>query len=225
MTTPERPLTTPAQYSLPFEITCRIVETYVSQLGSLPHDDQDTASDRTLFYSSTKELLRLRLVSKTWSQATVPFAFHTIRLSTSRSVQSMLKHWSSSIYAPRAQCPVKRLIIEGLAYLQPSDAKDSEKRSKKTMSNIYGRSSESDQAHWWKLTRVEINVYRFFWYFCKFTRGYKANETFKKVEHLRREQAIPSDRGAFRFKLISRSSLCYPQTRIFDDSMDRPRRI
>lgn len=131
MTPLDRPLTTPAQFSLPFEILSRVVETYVSQLGSLPHDDQDTGSDRTLFYSSTTELLRLRLVSRTWSKAIVPFAFETVRLRTSRSVQSMLKHWSSSIYAPSAQCPVKRLIIERLAYLQPSDEKILEKGMKK----------------------------------------------------------------------------------------------
>lgn len=112
--------TPPDKGWLPFEIVSQIVDKFVFELGDYRYDEHDTSSDRCLDHESITELLTLRLVSKTWSEAVIPFAFHTMKLHSSKAVQVILDHWSK-IQAPDRPCPVKRLIIQDLFYVDSTN--------------------------------------------------------------------------------------------------------
>ncbi|KAH9817043.1 hypothetical protein DFH28DRAFT_1156785 [Melampsora americana] len=100
---------------LPFDIVSQIIRELVSELESFSYD-------RCLDHESIIELLRLRLVCRTWSEAIIPFAFHTVQLHTSDAVQIIFHNWSR-IQTPDLPCPIKRLMIQDLVYLQPDDRK------------------------------------------------------------------------------------------------------
>ncbi|EGG05701.1 uncharacterized protein MELLADRAFT_63958 [Melampsora larici-populina 98AG31] len=98
---------------LPSDIVSQIIEEFVLDLRFFGYD-------RCLDHESVSELLRLRLVSKTWSEAIIPFAFHTVQLHTSKGIQLIIDNWSK-IQAPDLPCPVKRLMIQDQVYLRPND--------------------------------------------------------------------------------------------------------
>ncbi|EGG00011.1 uncharacterized protein MELLADRAFT_112230 [Melampsora larici-populina 98AG31] len=114
--------TPPDKGWLPYDIVSQIVDIFVSDLGHYRYDDHDTSSDEYLLHESITELLQLRLVSKTWSEAVIPFAFHSMELHSSKAVQVILDNWSK-IQAPDRPCPVKRLIIQDLFFVDHTNEK------------------------------------------------------------------------------------------------------
>lgn len=111
---PKRHLTTPHQIFLPFEIASQIVEEFVSQWDDL--DPGCRSPSRT-------ELLRLRLVSRTWSKAIIPFAFHTLRLHRLHRVKVNPRNWSNLIHNGLPY-PVKRLMIQDLTGMEEDESNE-----------------------------------------------------------------------------------------------------
>lgn len=96
---------------LPIEVVTVIIDFFVAQFEVLVSVDSNSTS---LHPSSTRELLLLRLVCKTWSQAVVPFGFHTIHFNTPRSVKSILENCKELLGDRDVSCPVKRLDFNNL---------------------------------------------------------------------------------------------------------------
>ncbi|EGG00009.1 uncharacterized protein MELLADRAFT_68163 [Melampsora larici-populina 98AG31] len=119
------------QRSLPYEIVSQIVETYASELLSYRWADRDTSSEMYLHPRSITELLKLRLVSKTWSKMITPIAFDSLHIHNSKMAQVIIEEWSTLSYSHDQPCPVRRLIIENIYYLEPEDEKKIKKEGLK----------------------------------------------------------------------------------------------
>lgn len=115
----EHSFVSPNRGWLPFDIVSQIIEEFVLELRFSRYDGW-------LDHESVSELLQLRLVSKTWSEAIIPFAFHTVQLHTSKGIQLIIDNWSK-IQVPDLPCPVKRLMIQDLLYPGANGEKSSKK--------------------------------------------------------------------------------------------------
>lgn len=101
---------------LPYEILTCIVDFFVDLLDE---DSESAARD----FTSSPELLPLRLISKSWSKVIIQTYFHTIRLNNSKRAQIILDNWTDALYGPNLPCPVKQLYIRDLMYNLDPDSK------------------------------------------------------------------------------------------------------
>ncbi|EGG09601.1 uncharacterized protein MELLADRAFT_104090 [Melampsora larici-populina 98AG31] len=97
---------------LPVEIVTMIVKIFAAQPAMTPSDPMNSAAEPFIHPSETRKLLNLRLISKNWAFAVIPFVFHSIRLTSARSVNLLLRDWTNSTV--NSTSPVKRLSIENL---------------------------------------------------------------------------------------------------------------
>lgn len=110
---------------LPFDIVIQILQEFVKQLNR-DYDCNNSLIDPDLTYSSYKELIRLRLVSKTWSKAVIPFYFQTIHINDSRRAKIILDQWDDKLLGPRGSFPIRGLSIKRLWYSKEENAEEDE---------------------------------------------------------------------------------------------------
>lgn len=101
---------------LPLEIIHKIIEQFVNQLHRQVGFNSSIVSERHLTDSSYAELIKLRLISKNWAKAVIPFYFQTISIKDSKYAKVLLDNWTDDLYLPYPDCPVKTLTIKNLWY-------------------------------------------------------------------------------------------------------------
>ncbi|EGG05123.1 uncharacterized protein MELLADRAFT_88213 [Melampsora larici-populina 98AG31] len=108
---------------LPLNIINQILQYFVKQFDrNYGCNSSLVDPDLTpLFY---KELLGLRLVSKTWSKAVVPFYFNKIHIDDSRDAKVFLDDWNDTLLGARGSLPVGGLCIKKLWYSEESTKDD-----------------------------------------------------------------------------------------------------
>lgn len=101
---------------LPYEIIVQILREFVNQLDKDCDHFESAATEPYLRKSSYTELIKLRLVSKMWSAAVIPFYFETISINSSKYANVIMDNWKDFIFEPNLYCPVKRLTIGKLSF-------------------------------------------------------------------------------------------------------------
>lgn len=76
--------------------------------------------------SSYEELGQLRLVSRDWSEAVLPYHFRTITLNGSNRAHKTLDYLKNDVFRARLSSHVKTLIIGNLWYLKLPEDSDSD---------------------------------------------------------------------------------------------------
>ncbi|EGG09394.1 uncharacterized protein MELLADRAFT_95842 [Melampsora larici-populina 98AG31] len=102
---------------LPFEIVNQILQEFVHELPKEPSLAGPPPLP-ALTSEAYKELIALRLISKTWSKAVIPFYFRTISIQNSKRAKVILDNWSDSLFRPNFSCPVKRLSVTRVCCLE-----------------------------------------------------------------------------------------------------------
>ncbi|EGG10589.1 uncharacterized protein MELLADRAFT_103272 [Melampsora larici-populina 98AG31] len=115
---PSPPDTIPGSRRVPLEVVYLIMESFISQFNTGRSETCNSAAIPFSRPSSTKELLRLRLICKSWAKLIPKLAFHTIHLPTPRSVESIVKYCRDS-HLDSILSPVRRLSIEKIVYWDP----------------------------------------------------------------------------------------------------------
>ncbi|EGG01728.1 uncharacterized protein MELLADRAFT_72928 [Melampsora larici-populina 98AG31] len=100
---------------LPFEIIVQILREFVNQSEKNLDHYESAAREPYLRRSSYTELIKLRLVSKMWSNAVIPFYFETISIDNSKYANLILDNWNDGFFGSNFHCPVKRLTIGRLS--------------------------------------------------------------------------------------------------------------
>ncbi|KAH9818675.1 hypothetical protein DFH28DRAFT_887805 [Melampsora americana] len=111
---------------LPLEIIDQILVEFIKRLKKEPQEDESTALEPYLTRTSYTELINLRLISKIWSTAVIPFYFQTISVDGSKRAKVIINNWNDDSFRPHFPCPVQRLTIESLWYPDPEQDDESD---------------------------------------------------------------------------------------------------
>jgi hypothetical protein len=98
---------------LPSEVFQQILHEFVNQLDTEPRNE--ITFRPYLQKSSYTELIKLRLVSKTFSRIIIRLYFETISIESSKHADVILKNWNNGLGR------VRRLRIERLWYDEDED--------------------------------------------------------------------------------------------------------
>lgn len=109
---------------LPLEIIEQILREFVDRLQTEKQEWEAIRSQPYLKASSSTELIKLRLISRTWSRAVIPFYFETISIHHSQRANLVLENWNENLFRPYSYCPVRRLAIKNLWYPEEAKAED-----------------------------------------------------------------------------------------------------
>ncbi|KAH9809850.1 hypothetical protein DFH28DRAFT_1085891 [Melampsora americana] len=105
---------------LPLNIIKQILQELVNQLDR-DFGCNNSLLDPDLTTSSYKKLIKLRLVSKTWAKALIPFYFQTIYINDSRRAKIFLDEWNQDLLGPCGSFPIEGLSIGKLMYSEEED--------------------------------------------------------------------------------------------------------
>ncbi|EGF99593.1 uncharacterized protein MELLADRAFT_68488 [Melampsora larici-populina 98AG31] len=81
---------------LPVEIVEIILNAYIKNAGFMEQDPLNSANISYLHPEISRQLLRLRLLAKSWNEAIVPFVYKALYLNTTRKANILLTSWKGA---------------------------------------------------------------------------------------------------------------------------------
>ncbi|EGG00102.1 uncharacterized protein MELLADRAFT_112135 [Melampsora larici-populina 98AG31] len=101
---------------LPVEVIELIIENYISDTGVVEPNPLNSASRSYLHPETSRRLLSLRLLSKSWNAAAVPFIYNALYLNTPRKSSILLRSWNNPSQFSTFHA-LRRICFSGLLFL------------------------------------------------------------------------------------------------------------
>ncbi|EGG06584.1 uncharacterized protein MELLADRAFT_63186 [Melampsora larici-populina 98AG31] len=119
-------MTTPTenQSQLPLEVIQSILHHFIDDCKTTTSDYMNSADPPFLEHAALIQLLQLRLINRLWSNAVIPFAYRSLKLTSALMISNLVGTWKTTlVFANNAH--LRGLCFNKMAYVKTSMSGDS----------------------------------------------------------------------------------------------------